>query len=105
MSRIGKGDSRVRESIGVDRSEDFLVRTGPGPDVSWSYGGSGMRERSAISHGFVNSGAASKVEIHGRSSKAVAGAVTRKLTRGGTRRRRGKWVFVFGRLRGQEEQV
>jgi len=65
-------DSGVEDtSIGLERSDDFLRRTGPSPD-----GGkpeecrSGMRDKSAISHGFVRLGAVWRVDIHGRWSKA-----------------------------------
>ena len=51
--------------IGLDRSEVLRRRTGPGPGSA----GSGRRERSAMSHGFVSSGAASSAVIQGSWSK------------------------------------
>ena len=69
MSRMGSGDpdefESLVEAIGLDLREDLRRRTGPGPDESES----GIRERSAMSHGWRRSGERSKEDIQGRSSK------------------------------------
>lgn len=72
-------------SSGFERREVFLLLTGPGPeglvkDAS-DVGESGIRERSAMSHGLVNSGEASRLDIHGRSSKEGVEAAMRKFER------------------------
>lgn len=75
--------------IGHDRRELFRRRTGPGPAVdrgSQSVESVGRSERSAISHGLMNSGAASSVDIHGSSSNACV------------RRRRAALEGVFERV-------
>lgn len=84
MSRIGSADpgelEGLVEAIGLDLRDDLRRRTGPGP-VEERESESGMRERSAMSHGLRRSGETSKEDIQGRSSK------TWDSTRGGRRRR------------------
>jgi len=78
VSRIGRRDIAFEEERGLDRSEVFRRRTGPGPDGSKSdKEETGSRERSAISHGLVRSGDDSKEAIQGKSSKACDWGVTR----------------------------
>lgn len=66
--REGGGDSGDEGgvAIGFDRKDVFLRRTGPGAESPL---GSGIRERSAISHGLACSGALSSAEIQGSWSK------------------------------------
>ena len=56
---------------GLERSDVFRRRTGPGPEDSSSLVPS--RERSAMSQGLVVSGSMERAEIQGRSSKDVRG--------------------------------
>ena len=87
VSRIGRRDMAFEEARGLDRSEVFRRRTGPGPEAGSSEGEeTGSRERSAISHGLVISGDDSKEAIQGKSSKACGWGVTRD-SRVGRRRR------------------
>ena len=84
MSRIGSADpgelEGLVEVIGLDLRDGLRRRTGPGPGKERE-SESGIRERSAMSHGFRRSGETSKEDIQGRSSK------TWDSTRGGRRRR------------------
>jgi len=106
VSRIGRVSGVEDASIGLERSEDFRRRTGPSPD-----GGkrgelrSGIRDKSAISHGFVRSGAVWRVDIHGSVSNACSGALRRILPLGEARRRLGCCKLFFERFLGQERQV
>jgi len=97
VSRVGRGDPDGEGGVfmGFDRSDVFRRRTGPGPDGDDS--ASGMRERSAMSQGFTKSGADSRVDIHGKSSKACVGALIWLLSRGANRRRRDDWLAVLVR--------
>ena len=105
MSRIGRV-SGVDASIGLERSDDFRRRTGPSPDGGKSgESKSGIRDKSAISHGFVRSGAVWRVDIHGSVSNACSGAVRRILPLGEARRRLGCRKLLFERFLGQERQV
>lgn len=89
VSRGGEGPGEwlfLAEVIGLDLSDVFRRRTGPGPDEDrGSEKESEMRERSAMSHGLRSSGAASRVAIHGRSSNAWD---VGRSKRGARRRRR-----------------
>lgn len=104
-SRVGKVSSVEERSIGLERSDDFLRRTGPkleeGRSAKWR---SGIRDKSAISHGLVRSGAAWRVDIQGRWSKAWSGALTRPLALGEVRRRFGCCELGFERLLGDDRQ-
>jgi hypothetical protein len=92
--------------MGLERRDDFLRRTGPSPDggrsAEWR---SGIRDKSAISHGFVRSGAVWRVDIHGSWSNACSGALTRELPLGEARRRLGCCKLGFERFLGQDRQV
>ena len=99
VSRIGSGDPGdeggwLFAATGLDRNDVFLRRTGPGPEEGKS--SVGRRERSAMSHGLRSSGAASSVDIHGRSSNACDGGGG---TRGAKRRRRMECEVAFDRRR------
>jgi len=79
VSRIGNADPGEDEGLmGFDLSDDLRRRTGPGPGEERE-SESGMRERSAMSHGFRRSGEASKEEIQGRSSKTCDSTRLRRL--------------------------
>jgi hypothetical protein len=105
VSRIGRISGVEDGSIGLERSDDFLRRTGPSSDGGksgeWK---SGIRDKSAISHGFVRSGAVWRVDIHGSWSNACSGAVTRILPLEEARRRLGCCKLVLERFLGQERQ-
>jgi len=88
VSRIGNAEGLM----GFDLSDDLRRRTGPGPGEERE-SESGIRERSAMSHGFRRSGEASKEDIQGRSSK------TCDSTRGARRRLREEF---FERLRDED---
>jgi hypothetical protein len=97
VSRMGRRDIALEEARGLDRSDVFRRRTGPGPEGSNSdREGTGSRERSAISHGLVRSGDDSKEAIQGKSSKACDWGVTRHSRV--VRRRRADWGLGFERL-------
>jgi hypothetical protein len=93
-------------SIGFERSDDFLRRTGPSPEAGKSAGWrSGKRDKSAISHGFVRLGAVWRVDIHGSWSNAWSGGLTRVLALGDARRRFGCCKLALERFLGQDRQV
>ena len=106
-SRIGRWDVDFEEARGLYRSDVFRLRTGPTPEAGSSErGGTGRRERSAISHGlllvvaWVISGDVSKEAIQGKSSKACGWGVSRHSRVIARRRRLGDCGLVgmnFGR--------